>query len=202
MLKRKKTLCQTATTFLGFLHPTPEIPTVLRIQKLSAIRSHVFNYESTLQLFSIHYPGRGLAVNFRKKCIEMRFKKESLPRISYIFLRWMRWIAVIYLFSPRSQYSYKKESSPHAFETLTSGLPSTAYSTAPTVTLFVDNSCQFKSDWLNVGKQMRWIFVRNAVKCVELFYFHRIQRNHRISYNNSPQSPPFLQKFTQKPRPG
>ena len=47
-------------------------------------------------------------------------------------------------------------------------------------------------------------------------YFHRIHRNHRISYKNSPQNLPhllrkftastfvanFSQKFTQKPRPG
>ena len=55
-------------------------------------------------------------------------------------------------------------------------------------------------------KSMRWIFVRNAVnfsvnfckKCREMrwnIYFHR---NHHISYKDSPH---FLQKFTQKPRP-
>ena len=60
---------------------------------------------------------------------------------------------------------------------------------------------------------MRWIFVRNAVnlvvnfckKCGEkrwIIFFHRIHRNHRISYENSPHSPHFLRKFTQKPRPG
>ena len=54
---------------------------------------------------------------------------------------------------------------------------------------------------------MRWIFVRNAVnfavnfckKCGEMWwniYFHRIHRNHRISYKDSPQSPHFLQRFT------
>ena len=59
-------------------------------------------------------------------------------------------------------------------------------------------------------KSMRWIFVRNAVKfaanfckkCGEMcwnIYFHRI---HRISYKDSPHSSHFLQKFTQKPRPG
>ena len=58
-------------------------------------------------------------------------------------------------------------------------------------------------------KLMGWIFVRNAVnfwkKCGEMWwniYFHRIYRNHRISYKNSPHSSHFLQKFTQKPRPG
>ena len=60
---------------------------------------------------------------------------------------------------------------------------------------------------------MRWIFVRNAVnlvvnfckKCGEkrwIIFFHRIHRNHRISYDNSQHSPHFLRKFTQKPRPG
>ena len=49
---------------------------------------------------------------------------------------------------------------------------------------------------------LRWIFFK---KCGEMrwnIYFHRIHRNHRISYKNSPHSPHFLQKFTQKPRPG
>ena len=114
----------------------------------------------------------------------------------------MRWIAVNYLFSPRSQYSYKKESPPHGFERLPSCMPSTAYSTAPTVTSIFEISCEFKSDWVNIGKYMRWIFVRNAVKCGELFFFHRIHRNHCISYTNSPHSPHFLQKCTRKPRPG
>ena len=60
---------------------------------------------------------------------------------------------------------------------------------------------------------MRWIFVRNAVnlvvnfckKCGEkrwIIFFHRIHRNHRISYENSPHSSHFLRKFTKKPRPG
>ena len=34
------------------------------------------------------------------------------------------------------------------------------------------------------------------------YFFHRIHRNHRISYKSSPHSPHFLQKLTQKPRPG
>ena len=56
---------------------------------------------------------------------------------------------------------------------------------------------------------MRWIFVRNAVnfckKCCEMWwiiYFHRIHRNHRISYNNSPQSPHFLQNLPKNLDPG
>ena len=58
-------------------------------------------------------------------------------------------------------------------------------------------------------KMKRWIFVRNAVnfckKCGKMrwnIYCHRIHHNHRISYKISPHSPHFLQKFTQKPRPG
>ena len=73
--------------------------------------------------------------------------------------------------------------------------------------------CFQRISYINLPRLMRWIFVRNAVnfavnfckKCGEMrwnIYFHRIHRNHRISYNNSPQSLPFLQKFTQKPRPG
>ena len=79
-----------------------------------------------------------------------------------------RWII---FFSPRSQYSYKKQSSLHGFEPLTSCMPSNAYSTAPTVTFLYVISCEFKSDWVNFGNHMRWIFVRNAVKCGELFFF-------------------------------
>ena len=60
----------------------------------------------------------------------------------------------------------------------------------------------------DISYEMRWnavkknlIFVRNAVKCVEIF-FHRIRSNYRISYKNAPHSTHFLQKFTQKPRLG
>ena len=35
-------------------------------------------------------------------------RKQFSSRLSYIILRWMRWFAVNYLFSPRSLYSYKK----------------------------------------------------------------------------------------------
>ena len=94
------------------------------------------------------------------KCGERKYFSR---RISYIFLRWMFWITVNYLFSPRSQYSYKKESSPQVFQPLTSCMPSTAYSITPTVTSFLYISREFKSNWVKVGKQMRWIFVRNAV---------------------------------------
>ena len=128
----------------------------------------------------------------------MRWKKIS-PRISDIFSVWMRWIAVNYLFSPPSSYSYKKELSPNGPEPLTSCMPSNDYSTAPTITYFFAISCGFKSDWLDVGKQMGWIFLRNVVnfavnfcrKCGEMwriFYFHRIHRNHRISYKNLPKN--------------
>ena len=50
---------------------------------------------------NILFPSRGLVANFWKKCGEMQWKKFSL-RISYIILRW---IAVNFLFSPRTQYS-------------------------------------------------------------------------------------------------
>ena len=51
---------------------------------------------------------------------------------------------------------------------------------------------------------MRWIFVRNAAnfavnfckKCGPFIFYHR------ISYENPPNSQHFLQKITQKPRPG
>ena len=110
----------------------------------------------------------------------------------------MRWIAVNYLFSPRSQYSYKKDSSQHGFDTLTSGMPFTAQFTAPTVTYIFAISCESKTDWVNFGKHMRWIFVRNAVnfevifckKCGEMWwiiFFHSIHRFHRISYINLPR---------------
>ena len=91
----------------------------------------------------------------------------------------------------------KKESSLLGFEPQNSPMPSTAYSTAPTVTYILDFSCEFKSDCVNVGKQMRWIFVRNAVnfavnfckKCGEMRWiiFFRIHRFHRISFINLPQ---------------
>ena len=110
----------------------------------------------------------------------------------------MRWIAENYFFSPRSQYSYKKELYPHGFDPLTSCMPSAAYSTAPTVTYYLGISREFKSDWVNVGNQMRWIFVRNAVKSGELFFFTaftaitafltKIHRIHRISYENLPKN--------------
>ena len=75
----------------------------------------------------------------------------------------MRWIAVNYLFSPCSQYSYKKEASLPWFEPVTSFMPSSAHSTSPNLTYFCDISSEFKLDWVNVGKWMRWIFVGNAV---------------------------------------
>ena len=109
--------------------------------------------------------------------------------------------------------SYKKTASLHGFEPLTSCMPSTAYCTAPTVTYFIDCSCEFKEDWVNVGNELGEFFLRNAVnfavnfwkKCGEMrwnIYCHRYYRNHRISYQNSPHSPHFLQIFIRKPRPG
>ena len=71
------------------------------------------SFEVKLHDFVINdsYPGRGLAVNFRKKCGEMRWKKIS-PRISYIILRWMRWIAVNYFFH-RVLTILSKKNRPH-----------------------------------------------------------------------------------------
>ena len=53
---------------------------------------------------------------------------------------------------------------------------------------------EFKSDWINFGNHMQWIFVRNAVnfckKCGEMWwiiFFHHIRRFHRISYIILPQ---------------
>ena len=76
----------------------------------------------------------------------------------------------------------KKKSSLHGFEPLTSCMPSNAYSTAPTVTYLFVISCEFKSDWVNFGNHMRWIFVRNAVKCGELFFSPHLA----VRKNNSP----------------
>ena len=61
-----------------------------------------------------------------------------------------------YLFSRRSQYSYKKESSPHSFEPLTSCMTSTLLSTAPTVPYNFAISGEFKSDWVNFGNHILW----------------------------------------------
>ena len=72
---------------------------------------------------------------------------------------------------------------------------STGYCAGRNVTFLFYFSCQFISSWVNAGKQMRWIFVRNAVNfavnCVEkrpIIFFHRIHCFHRISYNNLPQN--------------
>ena len=112
-------------------------------------------------------PGQDLAMNFGDKCCKMRWKKISSPRISYSFLRWMRWIAVNYLFSQCSQYSYKKEASVHGFELLSSCMPSISYSTAPIVKNFYYLSCKFKSSSVNVGRQIRRIFVQIAAKFLQ-----------------------------------
>ena len=146
---------------------------------------------------------------FVRNAVKCGEKKNNFHRVFFTSFcgEWgeSRWI----FFSPRSQYSYKKNPTSHGFEPLTSCMPSSVYSIAPTVAYFDDISWEFIPDWVNIGKQMRWIFERNAVnfcmKCGEMrcnIYFHRIHHNHRISYKNSPRSPHFLQKFTQNPRPG
>ena len=84
------------------------------------------------------------------------------------------------------------EASLQGFKALTSCMPPTSWSSAPTLTYFYDISCEFKSDSVNVGKPMRWSVERNAVnfckKCGEMrwIFFCRIHRNHRISYKRSP----------------
>ena len=100
----------------------------------------------------------------------------------------MRWIAANYLFSPPSQFSYKTESSP--------------------IDVY----------WVNFGNHMRWFFVRNAmnftvsflrnaVKCGELYFFTAftaftsfLTKIHRISYKNLPKSldPGGRSKYAQK----
>ena len=118
-----------------------------------------------------HYPGRGLAVNFRKKCGEMRWKKIIFTAY---FLHLFAVNAVnrgeLFIFTTFSIF-LQNVSSPQGFEPQTSCMPAAAYSTAPTVTYYLGISREFKSDWVNVGKQMRWFFVRSAVKCAELFFF-------------------------------
>ena len=86
----------------------------------------------------------------------MQWEKNKIFAVFfYIFLWWERRIAVNYLFTSRSQYSYEKEKSLQGFEPLPSFVPSTANSTAPTVNNFFDISREIKLDWVNVGKQMR-----------------------------------------------
>ena len=84
------------------------------------------------------------------------------------------------------------------FEPLTSCMPLTAKSSAPAVTYIFESSCDFKSDWVNLGNHLRWIFVRNAVKCSEIIIFTvftaitafltKIRRIRRISYKNLPKN--------------
>ena len=75
----------------------------------------------------------------------------------------------LFIFTAFSEFLQKKESFLHGFEPLTSCMPS-SYSTAPNITYCIDLSCEIKSDWVEVGKKCG-DFVRNAVKCAELFLF-------------------------------
>ena len=104
-------------------------------------------------------------------------KKIFPPRISCIFLRLMRWIAVNYLFSPRSWYSYKKIP------------PYTCPNLVPTVCLQLLvplRQLSLTSMIILVNLRKRW--KTNAVnfckKCGEmgLFFFHRAHCIHRFSY--------------------
>ena len=74
--------------------------------------------------------------------------------------------------------------------------------------------CFHRIPYINLHQSsMRWILVTKAANIAVKFcknwgemwwniLVHRIHRNHRISYKNSPHSPHFLQKVTQKPWPG
>ena len=108
---------------------------------------------------NILFPSRGLVAKFWKKCGEMQWKKIFTVYFLHNF-------AVnrgeFFIFTAYSVF-IRKDSSLHGFEPLNYCVLSTAYSTAPTVTCFFDTSCECKSDWVNVGKQMRWNFVRNEV---------------------------------------
>ena len=116
------------------------------------------------KMVSICCPGQGLAVNFCKKCGEILVEKK--------FYR-------VFLTSFCGECGvWTSELS----EPPTSFMHSTSFSSAPTVTYLFDFFWEFKPDWVNVGKQMRWNFVRNALKCVELPFF-----THRISHLKLPK---------------
>ena len=94
----------------------------------------------------------------------------------------MRFIAVNYLISPRSQYSSKKTSL-QGFEPPIIGLEPLIplLQLSLTAMKFLVNLNQ-----INVGKQMRLFFARNAVKCGELIFSPHSPHIHRISYINLP----------------
>ena len=110
---------------------------------------------------------------------EMRWNtvKKTSPRCSYIFLRWMRWIAVNYLYSPGSRHSYKKRH----------------FRTRVWTSYLYDIFCEFnkpcKTKAVNFLKKFREFEVNLSKKSGEM-------RWNVFFSPHSPQSAHFLQKFT------
>ena len=133
-------------------------------------------------------------VNFRKKCSEKKIHRVFLTSFCGECGE-LRWI----IYFHRVLSTVTKKNRPYTDWNLwLPAKPSPAYSTAPTVNYFNNIPCEFKLDWVNVGKQMLWIFVRNAVKSGEWFFFTaitaitafltKIHRIHRISCKNLPKN--------------
>ena len=140
-----------------------------------------------------------ISCEFRKtletECSEflsgMRWKtvKKISSRISYIFLQWMRWIAVNFFFTA-FLVLLKKALLDKWLKRLTSWLFPTPFSTAPTLMYFYHISCEFRktletecSEFLS---EMRWKAVKKihrvflttfCSECGEsrwIIYFHGI----------------------------
>ena len=95
------------------------------------------------------YPGRGLAVNFCKKCGE----KKIIFTAYFLHLFAVNVVnrGELFIFTAFSIF-LQNVSFTQGFEPPTSCMPSAAYSTAPTVMYYLGISREFKSDWVNVGK--------------------------------------------------
>ena len=152
-----------------------------------------------------------------------------MPQKKFYRLLLTSFCGELFIFTAFSVF-LQKGTSMHGFEPLSFCTSWTSYSTAPTVKYCIYISCEIKSDSVNVEKQMRSIFVRNAVNfemsfvryAVNYFFYraHRIQRisciichkswcgkflqemRRNIFSPHSPHSSHFLQKSTQRPRPG
>ena len=101
--------------------------------------------------------------------------------------------------------SYKKETAVHVFEPLISCMSTASYSTAPSVTYFIDISCEFKSDSINVMKNKCVKILQDLRFLAVIFLFSPLKRwkksplatgsgenknftaLNRKSYENSPQ---------------
>ena len=136
-----------------------------------------------------------LAVNFHKKLRWNAVKKKFAAYFLHIIAVNARNRGQLFTFNAFSVF-LKKEASLHRFESLTSCMPST-YSTATTVTPLYDISCQFESDWVNVGKQMQLNIVWKAVNLAANFVIKAVN----FFSLNSPLSPHFSQRFAQKSWP-